>query len=83
MSKKLEDQARKFHYNLNRFNKSMTAYEGRLNNVQNAKIKQKQAEDAFSEGAQWGDIITANVTASDLELAAALEAFKELKKLLK
>ncbi len=83
MSKKLEDQARKFHYNLKRFKDSMTAYEGRMNNVQTAKIKQKQAEEAFREGAQWGDIITANVTASELELEAALEAFKELKKLLK
>lgn len=83
MTKKIEDQARKFHYNLKRFKESMTAYEGRLTNVQTAKIKQKQAEDAFNEGAQWGDIITANVKASDLELEAALEAFKELKKLLK
>ncbi len=82
MNKTLEAQARKFHYNLNRFNKAMAAYEGRLNNVSTAKIKQKQAEEAFTEGAQWADIITSNEKASNLELEAALEAFAELKKLL-
>ena len=86
MSKKLEDQARKFNYNLKRFQEAMSAYETRLNSIQIAKTRKEQAKEnggLQEQIGQWNNIIDNNEKASETELRTAIEAFGELKKSLK
>ena len=81
----LEDQARRFNYNLKRFSTAMLTYESRLNNVGVAQIRQKQAADGglAEDNKKWGEAADLNTQSAQAELMIALESFGALKELLK